>query len=67
MCWITTIFRANVVKYLVSLVCENGCHTMRTNGRFWPFSVSDSVQQAREVACLLAFHFLCTVAEHETA
>ena len=56
MCWITTIFGKNVVKHLESLVCENGCHTMRKNGRFWPFSVGDSVQQANEVACLLIFY-----------
>ena len=56
MCWITMIFRTNVVKYLESLVCENNCHTMSRNGRFWLFYVSDSIQQANEVACLFIFY-----------
>ena len=56
MCWITTIFRKNVVKYLESKVCENGCYTMPRSGRFWPFSVGDSVQQANEIACFFIFY-----------
>ena len=49
--WIMAIFRMHMVRYLESKVCEMAAKRC-VEGRFWPFSEGNSIQQENKVACL---------------